>query len=104
MNRILCFLGLHRYSLREVHVCEKFVNKVFKAVIIEKCDRCRHSRADRKKNTCIIVPDKYADNDLIRYNKMEAAITTAINFYESCSMVDYTTGNEILPKLKQAIK
>ena len=92
MNRILCFLGLHRYSLRE------------EAAIIEKCDRCRHSRINREKDTCIIVPDKYADSDFIRYNKMESAIVTAINFYEDCAHVDYTTKNEILPKLKQAIK
>ena len=59
MKRILCLLGIHSYSLREIHVCEKLVTKVFKAAIIEKCDRCSHSTISRKKDTCVMVPDKY---------------------------------------------
>lgn len=62
-KRFLCKIGIHKWSTREVHLCEKIKDDstYMLAAVIERCI-CGESRfaiGGGKKPTVYIVPDKY---------------------------------------------
>lgn len=62
MMRFLCALGIHKYGLREVHLCEEWKSNIFNAAIIEKCDVCGESSiTSKEKKTCFMVSTKYIE-------------------------------------------
>lgn len=57
----LCKLGIHDYSLRELHYTKKVTDEMYQPMwLVEKCIRCRKMGFSETKDTAIIVPMKYA--------------------------------------------
>jgi len=69
MNEVMskslwCKLGLHSYSLREIHVTEKFTNSThlqsgINTTIIESCECGKTKLKEGIKKTVVVVPDKF---------------------------------------------
>ena len=56
----LCWVGIHKYELREIHPVEKIDKPTFKVCIIQRCVRCKDSKITSKiLDTTIVVSKKY---------------------------------------------
>lgn len=63
VSKILCLLGIHKYTSREVHITEPHINLDVNAVIISQCDRCGERKVtDWEKLTRWVVSEKYVVN------------------------------------------
>jgi len=56
-----CYIGFHKYRLREIHYTEKPIGSTANAVIISHCSRCGNGKIiDGEKPTQLIVSTKYS--------------------------------------------